>query len=332
MRRHLGTLLRLLVAAALLALLARSVGLGQVARTIAGAAPGPFALALLLGLVDRAVMIGKWYPLLHAQVPEVGVGRASRAYLAAGFASYFLPTSVGADALRSVALGRGRRAVAEVGASVVVERLLGLFGALTLALVSLALARRGPARSLGALLPWAAAAWAAVLAVLLALFGSRASERLSGRLAARLPGLRRGRGAEIVARIAAAAERYRRLPWTIAGAAAASTAEQLFPVLVLWALARSLALPIPFWTHLAAVPLAMFVGRLPVSIAGLGVFEGTLVGVYGLYGVPHADALAIALAARAIELGAQLPGAFFWSDLAARGQPPPAPAPEPETP
>jgi len=329
MRRHLGTLLRLLVAAALLALLARSVGLGQVARTIAGAAPGPFALALLLGLVDRAVMIGKWYPLLHAQVPEVGVARAARAYLAAGFASYFLPTSVGADALRSVALGRGRRAVAEVGASVVVERLLGVFGALTLALVALALAGQGPARSLGALLPWAAAAWAAVLALLVALFGSR----ISGAVVARLPWPQHGRGAEILARLAAATERYRRVPWTIAGAAAASIGEQLFPVLVLWALARSLALPIPFLIHLAVVPLAMFVGRLPISIAGLGVFEGALVGVYGLYGVPHADALALAVAARAVELGAQLPGAFFWSDLAARDKPPAAPAaPEPGRP
>lgn len=332
MRRHLATLLRLLVAAALLALLARSVGLSEVKRAIVAAAPWPFALALLLGLVDRAVMIGKWYPLLHAQVPEVGLGRAARAYLAAGFASYFLPTSVGADALRSVALGRGRRAVAEVGASVVVERLLGLFGALTLALVSLALARQGPARSLGALLPWAAAGWMAVLAILLALFGSRVAGRLGGSLAARLPWPRRGRAAEIVARVAAATERYRRVPWTIAGAAAASAGEQLFPVLVLWALARSLALPIPFLTHLAVVPLAMFVGRLPVSIAGLGVFEGALVGVYGLYGVPHADALALALAARAIELGAQLPGAFFWSDLTARHQPPAPATPEPEAP
>ncbi len=331
MRRRLATLLRLLVAAALLALLARSVRLGEVARAVAAAAPGPLALALLLGLADRALMIGKWYPLLHAQVPEVGVTRAARAYLAAGFASYFLPTSVGADALRSVALGRGRRAVAEVGASVVVERLLGLFGSLSLALVSLALAWRGPVpspRSLGAFLPWAAAGWAAVLALLLAGFRSRAFDAF----AVRLHGRRSGRGAEILARIAAAAERYRRAPRTIAWTAAASAGEQLFPVLILWTLARSLGLPVPFLTHLAVVPLAMLVGRLPISIAGLGVFEGALVGLYGLYGVPRADALAVAVAARAIEVAAQLPGAFFWSDLAARDQPPPAAAPAPEMP
>jgi uncharacterized membrane protein YbhN (UPF0104 family) len=327
MRRRWPTLLRLLVTVALLAVLARSVGLGKVASAIAAADPWLLGVALALSLVDRAVMIGKWYPLLHAQVPEVGLVRAARAYLAAGFASYFLPTSVGADALRSVALGRGRRAVAEVGASVVVERLLGLFGALTLSLAALALARQGPARSLAALLPWAAAGWAAVLALLLAPFG----RRLSGALAARLPRPRGGRGAELLARLAAAADRYRRVPRTIAGVAAMSAGEQLFPVLVTWAIARSLALPIPFLTHLIVVPLAMFVGRLPISIAGLGVFEGALVGVYGLYGVAHADALAIAVAARAVEIWAQLPGAFFWSDLAARDAVPPAVS-EPETP
>src|SRR5206468_3438346 len=107
-------------------------------------------------------------------------------------------------------------------------------------------------------LPWAAAGWAAVLALLLVLFGSRLSRRLGGNLAARLPWPRHGRGAEILARVVAATERYRRVPWTIAGSAAASVGEQLFPVLVLWALARSLGLPIPFSTHLAVVPLAMF--------------------------------------------------------------------------
>jgi uncharacterized membrane protein YbhN (UPF0104 family) len=322
MRRRWSTLLRLLVTLALLALLARSVGLAEVARAIAAADPWLFALALALCFVDRGVMIGKWYPLLHAQVPEVSPVRAARAYLAAGFASYFLPTSVGADALRSVALGRGRRAVAEVGASVVVERLLGLFGALTLSLVSLALARGGPARALASLLPWAAAGWVAVAVVLLALF----DRRLANAVTARLPLPQGGRAAALAARLAAAAERYRQVPGTIAGVAAMSVGEQLFPVLVMWAIDRSLGLQIPFLTHLAVVPLAMFVGRLPISVAGLGVFEGALVGVFALYGVPHADALAIAVVARAAEIGAQLPGALFWSDLAARDSAPPEPA------
>lgn len=324
MRRRWPTLLRLLVTAALLTLLLRMVGLREVGRAIASTRPWPFALACILGLLDRALMIGKWYPLLHAQVPEVPLRRAARAYLAAGFAAYFLPTSVGADALRSVALGRGRRAVAEVGASVVVERLLGLLGALTLALVSLFLARGGPAWRLAALLPWAGAAWALALGAVLAL----CNRRLAAAIAARLPDptATGGRGAALLARLAAAAERYRRTPGTVAGVAAMSAIEQLFPVLILWAVARSLALPIPFITMLAAVPLAMFVGRLPVSLAGLGVFEGTLVAILALYGVAHADALAIGIVARVVEVGAQLPGALFWSDLAARDTAPPAPA------
>ncbi len=329
MRRRWPTLLRLLVTLALLAILARTVGLRQVERAIASARPWPFALACVLGLLDRALMIGKWYPLLHAQVPEVSPRRAARAYLAAGFASYFLPTSVGADALRSVALGRGRRAVAEVGASVVVERLLGLLGALTLTLVSLFLARGGPARRLAALLPWAGAAWAVALGAVLALF----DRRLAAMIVARLPDPARGRGAALLARLAAAVERYRRAPGTVAAVAAMSAVEQLFPVLILWAVARSLDLPIPFVTMLAAVPLAMFVGRLPISLAGLGVFEGTLVAVLALYGVVRADALAIGIVARVVEVGAQLPGALFWGDLAARDAAPPAAAvSEPETP
>jgi uncharacterized membrane protein YbhN (UPF0104 family) len=311
MRKKLVPLLRLLVACGLVVLLLRGVGVRGLAQSLRAADPALLALALLCGLADRAVMIGKWYPLLRAQVPGVPPGRAARAYLAAGFASYFLPTSLGADALRSFALGRGRRAVAEVGASVLLERLLGLLGSLVLVIAALLSALRASPR-LTPLLPWAAGALALALGLLLAAF----SRRATAGLLARLPAASSHRAWQVLHRLAAAGERYRRSPGLVAAVAVASTAEQLFPVLVLWLLARALGLPISFPTLFVAVPLALFLGRLPITFAGLGVFEGALVGLLGLYGVTRTDALALGVAARVIEVASQLPGALFWSDLA----------------
>jgi uncharacterized membrane protein YbhN (UPF0104 family) len=311
MRLKLAPILRLFVACGLAALLLHGVGLRALAQSLRVADPALLALALLLCFVDRAVMIGKWYPLLTAQVPGVPLGRAARAYLAAGFASYFLPTSLGADALRSFALGRGRRAVAEVGASVVLERLLGLLGSLVLVLAALLVALRGSAR-LAPLLPWAAGTLVLCLGLLLA----ACSRRATAGLLARLPAASSHRVWRLVHRLAAAGERYRRSPGMVAAVAAASAAEQLFPVLVLWVLARALALPISFTSLFIAVPLALFLGRLPITFAGLGVFEGALLTLLGIYGVSRADALALGVAARLFEVATQLPGALFWSDLA----------------
>ncbi|HEV7517844.1 MAG TPA: lysylphosphatidylglycerol synthase transmembrane domain-containing protein [Thermoanaerobaculia bacterium] len=325
MRTKLGTLLRLLVACGLVALLLHGIGVRALFRSLRVADPGLLALTFLLCLADRALMIGKWYPLLIAQVPGVPFGRAARAYLAAGFASYFLPASVGADALRSYALGRGRGAVAEVGASVVLERLLGLLGSAVLVLAALLVALRGSPR-LAPLLPWAGG----VLALCLGLLATALNRRATAGLLARLPAASRHRFWQLLHRLAAAGERYRRARGTVAAVAVLSAVEQLFPVLVLAVLARALGLPISWQTLFIAVPLALFLGRLPISFAGLGVFEGALVGLLGLYGVARADALALGVAARLFEVAAQLPGALFWSDLAGSPRPPGAAESEPK--
>ena len=65
-----------------------------------------------------------------------------------------------------------------------------------------------------------------------------------------------------------------------------------------------------------ATPLALFVARLPVAVAGIGVLEGALVFLLGLFGVPAVAAISIALAGRVVDIIAALPGAFLWADVA----------------
>jgi glycosyltransferase 2 family protein len=65
----------------------------------------------------------------------------------------------------------------------------------------------------------------------------------------------------------------------------------------------------------AAVPLAILVSRLPISLDGIGVYEGIFVAIMALGGVQPADALAVSLAARALQIVVWLP---WWLMLAAR--------------
>ncbi|HEX5436709.1 MAG TPA: lysylphosphatidylglycerol synthase transmembrane domain-containing protein [Gemmatimonadaceae bacterium] len=328
-RPKLAWLLKVLVMVALLVLLAWLVDVRTLIRTVASANAGILLVAVALALADRALMIAKWYPLLQVQVPSIPLWRAARAYLAAGFAAVLLPASLGGDVLRAVALGRRRAAVMEVSASIAAERLLGAVASGVPVLIALILAVHS-AIPLGLLLPWALAALGLALAALVLPLSARVQRLVHGLLGVR----RGGKWAAMLRRFVNAYAAYRSTPGTLALVGIASVLEQGMPILVAWMVSRSLDLGISLEMLLVAVPLTIFVARLPVSVAGLGVSEGAMVYILSLFGVPPVDALALSLTSRAPDIVSVLPGALFWHDLASvrreRGKAVPAGrAPEP---
>jgi glycosyltransferase 2 family protein len=61
--------------------------------------------------------------------------------------------------------------------------------------------------------------------------------------------------------------------------------------------------------------LSILIARLPISIDGLGVYEGIFIGVMSLGGVHPDDSLALSLAARVFQIVVWLP---WWLMLVAR--------------
>lgn len=308
----LARIAKILVMVVLLVLVVRLVPLGTLAHTIASASPILLGVAVVAVLADRALMIAKWYPLLRAQVTSISWWRGARAYLAAGFASLVLPASVGADMLRAVALGRRDGVVMEIAASIAMERMLGMVasGVPTLLALGIVLAK---GVSLHVLLPWVLASLAvAVVALVLPLNRRVMSvvDRLLGRH-------RSGKWGSLIHRFATAYTIYRRFPRMLMVVTAASIVEQFVPVLVQWIIARALGVPISFTMLLVAVPLALFLTRLPLSVAGLGVGEAAEVYTLAMFGVPPVQSLALALTSRGAELVGLLPGAVLWYDLVA---------------
>jgi uncharacterized protein (TIRG00374 family) len=296
-------------------LLVRLVDLGAVGRLLVSADIGLVLVAVLLALADRAFMIGKWMPLVRVQVPDLPLVEAARAYLAASFASLFLPSSVGADVLRTVALGRGRGEVVEIGASVVSERLLGMVASGVLSCVALAVAVHSGVR-LAFLVPWALTSIivsGGALAIPMSQRVAAATETVARRLRGR-------RWIDWVGRFGHAYLRYRHRPGMLAVVGTLSVVEQLLPIAVLFTLAVGLRLSITIPMLVVAVPLTLFVSRLPLTFWGLGVTEGAMVYLLGLHGVAPSDALALSLAGRAVELAAVLPGAFLWRALLTPGR------------
>lgn len=307
-----GGAVRLLASVAALALLAYFVDVRAVADALAESDPALLALALLVALADRALMIGKWIPLLAVQLPSFPLVRAVRVYMASSAASLLLPASVGGDMVRAVALGRDRHAIVEVGASIAAERLLGLLASAVMATAALALAL-GRGLDVRLLLPWSLGGIALGGIALLLLASERASRWLQR-------GWRGGRALGLLRRLAVAHDAYRRRGEVVLMAGMLSLAEQLLPVAIYWCAAAAIGVSVDVAMLVVAVPLTLFIGRLPITFAGFGVMEGAFVYLLGLHGVPASSAFAVALAARAIDLAVLLPGALFFGDLAGSGR------------
>jgi glycosyltransferase 2 family protein len=310
------------ISLALLALLAFFVDLGAVGEALAATHAAALAGAFVLALVDRALMIGKWFPMLRVQVPGATLGQATRAYLAAGFTNYFLPSTVGSDALRAAAVGRPHGRILEVGASIAAERLFGMLANGVLVLVSVAVAL-DRAVHVGLAGPLALGLFvAAALAVLLP-FSERA-RALGRRLLPRSLAERRG---GLLRRFFGAYLGYRRHPGMLAVVGALTLIEVLFPLAILLVLSLGMEGGPGFVALLVAVPISSLIAKVPISVAGVGPQEAVLVSLLAVFGVPPGHGLALAILVRLIDVLIAIPGAFFWRELA-RGMDragPPAP-------
>ncbi len=272
--------------------------------------------AVLFRAADRLVMIAKWFPLLRVQVPRVTFITAARGYVASGIAHYLLPFSVGADVVRATTLGRDEQSIHGVSASIIAERLLGMAATGILCMVALLIAMRASV-DLTVLFPWAGLAITlGLLALLAPLVGPFADPVLRW-----LGRFRHRPAAGFLERLAIAYRAYRNHGELLFRVGMISVAEQLFPVIIAGTVALSLGIVVSLPMLLVAVPLALFAARLPLSIGGIGVAEGAMVYLLGLFGIPMEQALALSLVIRAVDIFVvAVPGALLWQHLLGASQ------------
>jgi len=280
-----------------------------------------FALlaAFAVNTADRVLMTWKWTLLLRARGQRLPLLQGISIYCASMVWGIFLPATMGADAVRAVSSVRAGLPTSEVLASIVVERALGLLACLVMGLLGLLLVSL-----LGHLPPSLAPLWwvGGLLlcggAVILALsFSDVSFGWIHGRL------LRPVAERRLVRRLREVHETYRSFrahPRTLWSFWWLSMLEQLGPFLAIWILAVELGAGISPLYLAGAVALSSLVSRIPISLGGLGVMEGSFVFLLSLEGTPGSLALTIALTARLVEVASWLPWwlAFVVSGGSAR--------------
>lgn len=295
--------LRLGVSLGLLALLLVWVDLGALLRRLGDTRPTLLVVVLLLLTLDRVLMAAKWWLLLRARGLPVSLWGSLRAYYVASFAGLFLPMTLGADAVRVMTLPRAA-GVSELVASIAVERGIGAGAQAILAVLALGLLAR-EAGLVGGELWWAVGGTFFAVVILfplsfaLAGWGSRWLDREG------IPG-------KVLGPLLTAYAAYRAHPRVLWGFFGLTLLEGFFPVTIHFVAARALDLQLPFLLFLATIPIVFLVGRLPVSLGGIGVVESSFVYLASVLGVTPADGFAIALLAEAALLVSLLPGAVAY--------------------
>ena len=281
-----GALVRAALGAAMLAFVLWRVDPGALTLRWDGRALAGFAATVSLVVLAQLLSAVRWR-LVLGEDDAAPLGYLVRLYLAGVFFGLFLPTSVGGDAVRAVAISRGARRPAWAVSSVVFERFVGLVAMFTL-LAAGGLAAPGVFRASAgrASFGWSPTGAQAALAALAVAVGAAAGVAL----------LRRSAAVRRVAREAAGmwtgiAQR----PGAFAGAFAVSLLVQGSYVLAWWVLAAALRIPVAPAEMLVLVPFVSIAAMLPVTLSGIGVREGAWVLLLAPYGVAGADAVAYSL-------------------------------------
>jgi uncharacterized protein (TIRG00374 family) len=304
-----GRLARIAVAAGLTGYILWRSDPSAVAAAAAGVDWRWVGVAILLVLVDRALMAYRWVALLCTIESDrrPPIGPLMRVFFVSTFVGTFLPASVGGDIVRSYSLARLNVDAGDAVASVLMDRLLGVASVFLMALAGLALATdlSQNAAIIGGLVVTAAAC-----AAMLALIFSPRAAALVSQAASALPfAAVRRTGVRVVDSI----RKYAAHSPQLIAVLACSIAVQALRVFQAFYLGRSLGIDAPLSAYFAFIPLILLIMLLPVTINGLGTSQAAFVWFFARAGVASAAAFALSVLFVALGVVGNLPGALLYA-------------------
>jgi uncharacterized protein (TIRG00374 family) len=306
MRRFLAQVVRIVLGVGALAWLLSRVDADAAWATVKRADLGWLGVAMVAQLGSKGFWLFRWRELLGSAREARSLIELGRLMLLGLFFNNFLPSSVGGDVARGVGLAGLGISRAQAAASVLADRVVGMYAlAVTAALGSALGAWLWPERG-----PWIAAGCVSLAFALVtqALFRSEVLGRVERiRAISGESGLARKSRRLLAAGkfLADHRQALRRAFLFSLGLSACSTIYH-------WAIGRSLGIGLPFAAYCVLVPAVMMFASLPITLNGLGIREVTFVGLLGAQGVPREEATVFALLAFLGTLGFAIAGGWIF--------------------
>lgn len=214
------------------------------------------------------------------------------------FYSVVLPGQLAGELVKAWRLAKGQTDAERLAATVLIDRVIGLVSLLVVALAGVvASARHLPAGLLPLFVVLIVVCVCGIFALNVAAF-----RNFARRIAGWLESTRLRRLGHSLQRAIDAWREFGRSPALLAVNLVLGVAFQLLAVALFALLADNLAihLPVADWAWIfGVVSLAVLI---PVSVGGIGLREGALVGCLGFFGIPPEDALALSVGIFAVTL------------------------------
>ena len=279
----------------------------------------PVAFSLYFGSVLANTL--RWFSLIRIQDVEITFWDTLKMVLAGNFASNFLPSTVGGDAVRIAGLARFSSLTLSA-ASTIMDRLLNIFAMLSALPFSVGVFGAFWLESwggFGGLFPWESLSQGGAL--------TPQEKNISGgrifhwdKLALGVglhPSTWRVKLAEVVQRMKNAAYVWRNQPRVLILGFALSWAGKLMIYSALWLLAHGLGMEVTLAQVIGVGAITYMLSVLPISVNGFGLREVSMTSLYIQLGATLEAASTLVVVTRFILMLETLPGALWLSETLA---------------
>lgn len=290
-RRRWLPALRWIVGVSLLLLVAWRVDWREFRAVTSDAHVGLLVAVVLSSTVDRLWMASKWHYLIRHFGVAIRFVETLLIYYSGLLVGIVTQWQLGGDIARTVRLAHQTREHAKVLVSVVYEKLAGFAASGLMAIAAaILLHSRHPLAPTGLVVVGAGFAITALAAVpVCAAFGPVV------RWLASLGSSRMANLGQEIERVVNRGDTLRRAMLVFF---LLTLAEQSMPLVTIYLTQRALGFDLAPVELLAVVPIIIFFSRLPLSVDGIGVYEGLMVLLFGLMGMSATQAFALAITSR----------------------------------
>jgi uncharacterized protein (TIRG00374 family) len=303
-------ILRFAVSAGLIIYLVVRLNLDQILHHLSAVRAFPIVLAVVMifGMIFTNSV--RWKVVLRAKGMDIPLARLVYYYLMGIFFSSFLPTSVGGDFARAIAVSGDTGRPADALASVIVERLAGFFVLLPVGLVSIPFVA-------GQLTEWRLVLTVGLITTATFAGGYVMLQRPVARTLSRLLDpvlglLGRFRVRERLENAYEAVVTYRDCKSAIYQAVGISVLSRFSWICGCYFVGKAFSIELSFTSLLLIVPVVEFVRMIPISISGIGVREAAFVTMLRQFGVEDSMGFAFAVVVYVIFFGFALLGGVLY--------------------
>ncbi|MBN2010337.1 flippase-like domain-containing protein [candidate division KSB1 bacterium] len=302
------TLLKTIISILLVAFIFYKININEFLATVANANIAVFSISFLSLIFQQWLIAYTWYIVVKAQQHAVPMWRVVQVHFIGNFFGTFLPTSIGMDIIRAYSLSRHLKQGVDAASSMFVVRVIGF---LVLFLMALAMCIFQ-----GDLIQDAQIIW--VIVVTSILF-------TAGVLVMFIPPIRNLLYRLLLLfRIRSVKEKleyfysstiqlaqYRSLLVKII---IISFLMQVIGIINFYLIGVALHIPVPLAYYFLYLPIIQVIIMIPISIAGIGVREGTFVYFFSQIGAQQAEALSLSILMFSQAIGlALIGGILYWT-------------------